>query len=597
MQIKAFINRQKTAQTPQTPSASNSQIQKYKTTFDDKRKMSIEIRDAEKINAESSAFVRFPYNPDWVKIIKALPKEERIWNGETKEWETTLSAIEYIKAQISSVDITIQEKTYDEKIPELFEASCKVPPLPHQREAIEFGINHPAFLNGDQQGLGKTYESLMTAEIRDYWEPLKHVLIVCGVASLKQNWVREVEKFTKHDCKILGERIGSRGGKTITTKTKIEDLENIDEMPFYIITNIESLGNGSIVDVMSDLCASKEIGMVIVDECHKCKNARSERGAGLLRLNSKYKIALSGTPIVNNPMDSYIVLRWFGVEQRNQYVFSHYYQTYKEIRLKQRDKYGNIQKRTIVTGFQHMDEIKRKMGHFMIRRLKDEVLTLPNKIHVDEYLEMGSAQRKLYEDIYQQTLEKADKIDVSPNPLTEFLRLREAVVCPSMVSSKIKESVKLDRMKDIVKETIDNGGKIIVFSFYAQPIKEIKERLAEFYPACITADTKDIEKEKEKFKTSTDVMIGTIKVLGTGHTLTEANTVLFLDLPWTNADLEQAEDRAHRIGQNKPVTYINLICKDTIDERLNEIVSTKKDLADMLVDNKKKLTPRFLLKR
>ena len=116
-------------------------------------------------------------------------------------------------------------------------------------------------------------------------------------------------------------------------------------------------------------------------------------------------------------------------------------------------------------------------------------------------------------------------------------------------------------------------------------------------PACITAETKDVEKEIDKFRTKADVMIGTIKVLGTGHTLTEATTVLFMDLPWTSADLEQAEDRAHRIGQNKPVTYINLICKDTIDERLNEIINTKKDLSDMLVDNKKRLTPNYLLKR
>lgn len=596
MQLKAFIDKQKKEQEEkQTPT--DEKASRYKRKFDEDRKIRIEIRKSERLNQEESAFLHFNYNPEWIKIIKTLAKGQYTWRPQTKEWEVSVPSLKYLKKEISEIHFDIKEITYDEEIPEIFESSCKVLPLPHQREAIKFGINHPAFLNGDQQGLGKTYESLMTAEIRDYWDPLNHVLIICGVASLRLNWGKEVEKFTYHDYKVLGEKIGKRGGKKITTESKIEELKNIDEQPFYIITNKETLSEESVVDELSDLCASRKIGMVIFDECHKCKNPATKVANGLFRLNSKYKIALSGTPIVNNPLDAYVFLYWIGIECRGFYPFKNYYVEYREF-IKVDDD-GNKRKFRIPIRYKHMDEIKRELSHFMIRRLKDDVLTLPKKIKVDEYLEMDIEQRRLYEEIYNQVLDKADKIKEMQNPLTEFLRLREATVAPSMVSSSVTKSVKMDRMVDIVRETIENGEKILIFSFYAEPVEEIKKRLeeAKIRSACITAKTRDIEKEIGKFKTKVDVIIGTIKVLGTGHTLTEATTVLFMDLPWTSADLEQAEDRAHRIGQNKPVTYINLICKDTIDERLNEIINTKKDLSDMLVDNKKRLTPSYLLKR
>lgn len=564
----------------------------YYHQLEDKKKMIIEIRDSEQLNGEKSAFLHFTYNPDWITIVKSV--EHRKYNKNTKEWEIPVSEIENIKEKIPDASIDLKKIKYDIEIPPDF--VFKVPPLQHQKEAIEYGLNHPAFLNGDQQGLGKTYESLMTAEIRNYQSSLEHVLILCGVRSLQQNWGREISRFTNSDFCILGERTGARGGHIEPTiKTKLEDLQNIDKLPFYIITNAESLRNGGIADSLSDLCVHK-IGMIIFDECHKCKNPRALTGKSLLRLNAKYKIALSGTPIVNNPMDAYMFLAWIGVEQRNYWQFSNYYQKYKEIYTKDSD--GDVIKRWVPEQgeYLHLDEIQRKISHFMIRRLKEDVLSLPKKIYLDEYLEMGKTQRKLYEEVRRNMLEHADKIKGSKNPLTEFLHLREITVDPSLVSQSVADSVKLDRMEDIVEEVVKSGNKILIFSFYKEPLKEIKKRLKAYHPACISAETKNVEEEKAKFKSSTDVMIGTYKVMGTGHTLTEANTVLFLDLPWTSADLEQAEDRAHRIGQGRSVTYINLICNNTIDARLNEIVNNKKDLSDMLVDKKQSLSVDYLLK-
>lgn len=559
--------------------------------------INIIIKDAEQRNDEQSAFVQFSYHPQKVKLIKQC--SDRRWNMETKYWEIPVSQVESFKEKIQQEfpnDLIYQrEEIYDATIPDSF--VFKVPPLPHQKEAIEYGLNHPSFLNGDQQGLGKTYESLMVSEIRRQQEGLKHTLILCGVNSLKQNWKKEVEQFTNQQACIIGQRITRNDTiRQASTEDKLEDLKNIDELPYYLILNIESLQSKEISDRLSDLCVH-EINMVIFDELHKCKSYHSKTGEHLLRLNPKYKLGLSGTPMLKDPLDLYLFLRWIGVEQRNYWQFCNHFQIRKEIILKRRDEHGQPIKRKIPIGFKNLEEIHRKIKHFMIRRLKEEVLDLPEKIYTTELLEMGPKQKEIYEEIYQGVMTNLDKIKAADNPLTELMRLRQATADPSLVSSHVKESVKLDRAEDIVKETIENNEKILVFTYHHEFALRAKGRLKKYKPAMIVQETKDPEKEKRRFQTKTDVLIGTIGVMGTGHTLVEATNVLFLEEPWSNGEKEQAEDRAHRIGQTQSVNYITLLCEDTVDQRVHEIISKKKDLADMVVDKKRSIDVEYLLKR
>ena len=132
-------------------------------------------------------------------------------------------------------------------------------------------------------------------------------------------------------------------------------------------------------------------------------------------------------------------------------------------------------------------------------------------------------------------------------------------------------------MMELVEEVANNGGKVIIFSNWAKVIEPAAALLEKYNPACITSNVKDKDKQIEKFKTdkSCHVILGTIGCLGTGFTLNEANTVIFLDEPWTSADKQQAEDRCHRIGTKGTVNIITLMCKDTIDERIHNIVKNK----------------------
>ena len=148
--------------------------------------------------------------------------------------------------------------------------------------------------------------------------------------------------------------------------------------------------------------------------------------------------------------------------------------------------------------------------------------------------------------------------------------------------------MELYRLQELVEELVENGQKAIVFSNWTDMTAPAAQRLARFNPAIITGETKDRVAEQDKFMKdeSCKVIIGTIGAMGTGLTLTAANTVIFLDSPWTRAAKEQAEDRAHRIGTKSNVNIITLVCKDTIDERIEQLVESKGEMADMMVDGK-----------
>ena len=144
-------------------------------------------------------------------------------------------------------------------------------------------------------------------------------------------------------------------------------------------------------------------------------------------------------------------------------------------------------------------------------------------------------------------------------------------------------------MVEIIYEVVNNGGKVIVFSNWAKVIEPAAELLETYNPACITSQVQDKDKLIREFKENPKcrVILGTIGCLGTGFTLNEANTVIFLDEPWTSADKQQAEDRCHRIGTKGTVNIITLLCKDTIDEKVHKIVNSKQALSNQVVDNKK----------
>lgn len=536
---------------------------------------------SQKLSYKQSLFIKGDYNPTILNVIHSF--QTRYYHRNSKLWECKIDYFPIILDKLKFEDIQICGE-----VPKKFERYLKMldiydeqdadylsrtKPFEHQIESFNYALTHNKFLLGDEQGLGKTKQALDIAVARKH--KMRHCLIVCGVNNLKWNWYKEVEIHTNEKAHILGSRI-NRKGKTVigSSAERLADLKQIHD-EYFLITNIETLRDKSIQSQIKKMCSDGIIGMTIIDEIHKCKNSQSKQGKAIHCCCSYYRLALTGTPLMNNPVDLYNVLKWLEVENHSLTYFKNLYC--------EMGGFGGYE----IIGYKNLDQLENSLNKNMLRRRKEEVLDLPPKIYTDELLDLDSSQDKLYRDVTNQIIEDIDRIMLLPNPLTELIRLRQVTSNPNILSSKNITNVKYDRILDILESTTD---KVIIFSNWTKVINPLYIKLSSlgYNPALVTGESKDPILEMNKFQSDNTckVILGTTPALGTGYTLTAANTVIFIDEPWSKAIKDQAEDRCHRIGTKGTVNIITLICKDTIDERIHQIIKDKGELSDRIVDGK-----------
>lgn len=561
----------------------------------------IEIAQPERLKPTSlsklSAFVSFEYDSNLVSIIKSMGT--RVYIPDKKTWEIPESAVPILMSRLQDYDVLLRGEMRHEtpeshaRLPSGFVFTTK--PYKHQMEGVIYGLEHESFLLGDDQGLGKTKEIIDIAMCRKQTDGLKHCLIICGINGNKYNWADEVKIHSREDSWILGTRFTKRPPiKMIegSTKDKMEDLNNIPHQ-FFWITNIETLRGGSfkekqgkrtvtrfpIAEKIQELCDRGIIGMIAFDEAHKAKNPDSQQGKALLSIDCKGpKIPMSGTFVLNNPLDLYLPLKWAGFETHSFYAYKQHYCTM-----------GGFGGKEIV-GYKNLDELRSMVSKVMLRRVKGDVLDLPPKVHTIEWVDAYPEQKALYKDVRDQVRDNIDKVKVHPDPLSEMLRLRQVTGYPGILSSTVTKSAKMDRMEELVEEEVLVGGKAIIFSNWSEMTNVIRNKLKKYNPAYITGEVGSVQRmeEKDRFQNDPDckVMIGTIGALGTGFTLTAGQLVIFVDEPWNRGIKDQAEDRAHRIGTRGTVRIVTILTRDTVDEGVYNLVQKKGKMADLLVDGK-----------
>lgn len=557
----------------------------------------IHIEEPEKLSnnilVKKSAFVSFDYNPDIVSFIKQMGT--RIYNPDNHTWEMPVNNIISLCNKFENEEIKI-DGIYEDLHKQEFEIDIpkdyifKTKPFNHQIDGVRFGLNKKKFLLCDDQGLGKTFQIINWVGCLEKTDTINKVLIVCGVNSLKYNWQSEISIHSDEKGWVLGTRFRKRTGKAYegSMKDKLEDLDNLPDCR-YIITNIETLRAGAekvsktkyhfpIAEKLQELCKNGTISVIAFDEAHRSKEPTSLQSRAMINVTAKYMVAMSGTPLMNNPLDLYFPMKWLGYENHSFYQFKQHYCTL--------GGWGGSQ----VVGYKNLEEIRAMMDNIMLRRLKTEVLDLPEKIRKIEYVDMTPKQKQIYKEVYAGVMSDLQKIKFSNNPLSMMIRLRQATGWTGIISNTVQESAKMERMIELVNEIVASGQKAIIFSNWESMTEVAREKLKSYNPAYITGATKADERMKEVDRFQTDnkckVIIGTIGAMGTGLTLTAAQNVIFLDSPWNMALKAQAEDRAHRIGTKGTVSVITLCCRDTIDERIEELVEKKGQIADALVDGK-----------
>lgn len=546
-------------------------------------KVNIKIQEADKVNGEYSLFITSEYDSRIVDAIRSFPT--KWWHADVKAWELPFTSLgkfvdklSWCEISISGEYVSLEKKKFE--MPKGFEFKTK--PFEHQMDGFKYGLTNDRWLLGDEQGLGKTKQVIDIAVAKKIEKGYKHCLIICGVNGLKWNWMNEVHTHSNEDVHILGQC--TKKGKIVigSNQDKLSDIQQLDSIDaYFLITNVESLRNEDIAKAIQKRCADGTIGVVAIDEIHKCKDPSSQQGKGILKIQSDVRIAMTGTPLMNQPFDLYIILKWLGYEKHAFYAFKRHYAVY--------GGFGGYE----VMGYQHLDELQEQLDEIMLRRLKKHVLDLPEKIYIDEYVEFTAKQSQIYKEVSMEIKANIDMIKSSPNPLAQLIRLRQATGYTGILSSTITESAKLDRMEELVEETIENGKKVVIFSNWTQITDEAYKRLKKYNPALITGQTDDANRQAQVNKFQNDdkckVMLGTTGAMGTGLTLTAGTVEIFLDEPWNRALKDQAVDRCHRVGTTENVTIYTLLTRDTIDERIHELVAKKGEMSDALVDGQIKI--------
>ena len=538
----------------------------------------IEERKAEKLSGLTSLFISFDYNENIVIWIKQN-LDTFIYNKKTKEWETTILELSKILDSFCYFDDiklslynNIQEKN---NVAEIEECNLKTSLYKHQLDAINYGLNHDKWLLLDEQGLGKSLEIIGIAKWLKENKGLKHCLIICGINTLKANWKKEINNHSNLSFRVIGEKISNKGNISyLTIKERAEEIRSgIEE--FFIITNIETLRSKEVIDAIN---SRTDIGMIVVDEIHKV-NKGSQQAEGLLKLNANYKVGLTGTLLVNSPIGAFTSLKWLGVEKSNLTNFKHQYCLF--------GGFGNHE----IIGYKNLDLLKNEIEEYSLRRTKQEVLKdLPKKNIIKEYVSLSEEHLRFYNKIKSGVKDECLKIELNRNNILALTtRLRQATSCPSILTTENIDSSKIERCVDLVEQIVQGGDKVVIFSTFKEPVYRLKELLKEFNPLIGTGDLKDEEvsgnidkfQKEDKYK----VFIGTNSKCGTGITLTAASYMIFIDTPFTSSSYVQAQDRIYRIGTTKPVFIYNLICENTIDEKVAKIVDVKSAMSDYLIDD------------
>jgi len=421
-------------------------------------------------------------------------------------------------------------------------------------------------LNGilaDDMGLGKTIQTLAHLLRLKEEKKLKTSLIVVPT-SLLANWKNEIEEFTPDLSKIL---LYGNNRKHI-----FDELDKYD----IVITTYAVLTR--------DIKKLKEFEFdyIILDEAQKIKNPNAKISLSVKLLKSKYKLALSGTPIENHLGEIWSIFSFLMPGFLGGYKF------FKEYFQNPIEKEKDFAK-------QHL--LHRKLKPFILRRTKENVVKeLPPKTEIIKYTQFGEKQAKLYETI-RVTMEQKVKEAISKKGLNSahltildaLLKLRQVCCDPRLLKleKSINQSAKLDLFLEIVDELLLENRKILVFSQFTSMLKIIEEELQKrgIEHVKLTGATKNREKVINEFKKENiQIFLISLKAGGIGLNLTEADTIIHYD-PWWNPAVEnQATDRAYRIGQDKPVFVYKLIVENTIEQKIIELQNKKANMQKIIYD-------------
>jgi SNF2 family DNA or RNA helicase len=332
--------------------------------------------------------------------------------------------------------------------------------------------------------------------------------------------------------------------------------------------------------------------MMAIDESTTIKNPTAKRTKNILKVGKYcyYRRILTGSPVTRSPLDVYTQSQFLDpalLGYSSYYAFRNRYAL-----LVDRSAGGRSFKQ--VVGFQNLDELNTLLQKFSYRVLKEDCLDLPDKVYIKREIELTPEQSKVYNAIKKYAIAELSGVSTvsASSVITQIIRLHQISCGFASTDDGEIEEIKNNRLTELLQILEETDGKVIIWANYRHDIhkicKLIKTTFGEDTVGAYYGETTDIDREKlitdfQNPDSKVRYFVGNTQTGGYGITLTAANTVIYYS---NNYDLEkrlQSEDRAHRIGQNNKVTYIDIVCKDTVDEKIVKALRNKLNLAQTVL--------------
>jgi len=509
----------------------------------------------------------FYNSPALAYYIQKIPSarfimRDRCWRVALRDRRFVTEFCEYsvkrnLAKSVRKVDGKDEVLGFPDKMPDLTYpiTHLKLSPYDYQRKGIQYMVERKRCFNGDDMGLGKTFQSIAAVSIARAYPCL-----VIAPATMKVTWQREFQRFIGKQAIILSNENKDNWHRFFETGTCNIFITNYESVKKYCVSRVR--GRATAKNIVLD----KRMAMfksVIIDESHRCCNTTALWSIYLEAIcaNKEYVWLLTGTPLITGNEDLIQQLRImrrlddFGGAKR-----------FRERYCQGPDKSSNLY------------ELHYRLWDICyFRREKSLALKeLPEKTR--QYLNVDITNR--------------DEYDFAENDLIRYLqeyesasdtKIKSAAKATAMVQinhlRQISARGKLNEAKKFIHDVIDGGDKLIVFAFHKTVISEIVNA----FPGCVTVTGSDSQEKKQvaidKFQNDEDCKLVALnyKSGGVGITLTAASRILFIEFPWTASDCEQAECRAHRNGQKNAVNCYYLLARNTIDERILEIIQKERN--------------------
>ena len=530
------------------------------------------------------------YNPDFVANVKNIPG--RKWHNESKAWTVpsteSIAAIKLAKEYEIPIDDNVnnlqakikQDTELASAVTHVAAEEIIVPGVsidlrPYQKVGVAYLASKKRAILADEMGTGKTLMALSTVATENKWP----VIVVCP-ASLRINWQREVAKFFPGKTAAI---IGLAGEKK--RDAEIEAAKTAD----VVIVNYDILAKT--LPMLDRAGIISRAGAMIADEAHYVKDLKSQRGEAVFELSERIKendgliVLATGTPVINKPKDLISPLRIIGTLDTQ---FGGYPNFVKRYCDGYKAKYG-----WCIEGATNLKELEQKLrATGYIRRTKDQVLTeLPDKQRSAAFATLSDAGKKEYvlgeKALSKWVSENAKELsDIAGGGYGAEVLRRIGILRQLVGHNKITHAA------EISKNIVESGEKVIVFAVHKEVQQGLIDSLSESFPGQIVQITGDMDsasrqRSVDAFQSGrAKAIVCSQKAGGVGLTLTAASNVVFAEYDWTAASHDQAEDRAHRIGQKNAVNCWYVHAPDTIDDAMAAIVDEKREMARQVTGDK-----------